>query len=431
MAVVEMLVAPPGSGKSFSLVKYIVDEWLPFNDGPVWSNLPLKIDEICEYLIKKGRDPEKLKVRERLKSIPKEVIHSWIDDTEHKCSGPWEFFQGDMLTGAFVVIDECHNFCTSKSHKQHKKAWSDWLGEIRHREATIRFISQNEMKIATSIRQHCAKKRELVSGDVRRDPWFGIEMSDWYELKAKFSGQWSPVVFELEMAEINGRWKETNRKQFTLGEPYYSLYNSWSQPEGEKGATSQAVAGGRKTRQKFEVFSWPRLIWWFVSRNFFALGSRFVIVGLFIFVVTNPASVIQSISGFFGNFAPGAVSQANDPDQVDGTKEAEETAATTDEGPEPETDPLEAALAEVKETQEKLNTLIEQEEAHGHLVAITPARAVFSSGATYLQGSKITEGFYAGHSITKIDMQAGYIQLSDKNRTKIWLHKKSRGSSSL
>jgi hypothetical protein len=433
MAVCELLVAPPGSGKSFSIVHYIVDDWLLNDEGPVWSNLPLRVDNICEYLKKRGKDPEKLRVRERLREIPPETIKSWIDDTQSEASGPWEFFQEvdgeqepDKLTGAFVVIDECHNFVTSKSHPKHKKKWSDWLGEIRHREAVIRFISQHEMKVATVIRNHCAVFRNLVSGDVRRDPFFGIQMGDWYELKAKISGEWNPVVFEIETADIGGKRKETNQRRFTLGEPYYSLYNSYSQAEGSKGKGSDSSKGGKKTKQKFQQLSWPALLWWFVSRNFGALFGRLALVAVVGFVLLNPGWFLTLIVDSFKVVTP--TSSAAEPEKVSSVieetpvKDGEnESPAIEEPGTEDEFNQVKAALARVEELQSQIEQIVTEQQSLGRLQGLTPTRVIYQGGLTFRIGDKMDRGIYRGHSITRIDVTAGYYQLNDDQRTRVWL----------
>jgi len=61
----------PGAGKSWSLVRYLVDEWLPDHPGRVFTNLPLQIEAIAEYVGRGDREKAQ-RTLDRLFIIPTE-----------------------------------------------------------------------------------------------------------------------------------------------------------------------------------------------------------------------------------------------------------------------------------------------------------------------------------------------------------------------
>ena len=179
--------------------------------------------EVCEARKVCSRE----EILERVEVIPKEVQDAWRDGS----SGPWEYFAGKDIGQTHIAIDEIHNFCGTEVNRKLHGEWQKWLGEIRHRGATIEFISQHPMKVAKVIRQECALRLQLVSGETLRDPFFHISMVDWYNLGAKISGKYSPVVHEIESRQdTNSRWQTTHTLKFWFVPDLFEVYDSFSAP---------------------------------------------------------------------------------------------------------------------------------------------------------------------------------------------------------
>lgn len=139
--VVFLIVGPPGSGKSYHRVRWIVDSFLPNRSGALYSNLPLDADTIAEEF-----EGTETKVEGRLCSIPREVLAEWARFE----GGPWDYFADredgtNPLDKAHVIFDECHVYLPkgAKSPAAWRKRWEDWLGTIRHRGCTVEFITQD------------------------------------------------------------------------------------------------------------------------------------------------------------------------------------------------------------------------------------------------------------------------------------------------
>ncbi len=58
-------------------------------------------------------------------------------------------------------------------------------GELRHVGATIELITQAEGKLAKEFKEEAERQVIVSSSDTRREPIFGIEMGDIYQLLAK------------------------------------------------------------------------------------------------------------------------------------------------------------------------------------------------------------------------------------------------------
>lgn len=268
-SVIQLTTAPAGTGKTYMRVRFLVDDLLPGTEKRVITNLPLNIDAIVDYCVTRhGLHPED--VRERIQLIPSTVYDGWMDGT----SGPWDYFV-DSIDQCHIIIDEVHRICGSGSPRKVRKRYQDWLGEIRHRGATIEFVSQDETKIAREIINEAAYKRVLVSSEDRRDPlpYCGIPLSDWYELRAGITGVYFQCVWEMEYRKVGKAWKLLEERMFWILPEICSLYDSYSAPQGG------GVAGGPEKRE-YQRRNFPSLCWWFFTRHPLKLSR----LGLFVLV---------------------------------------------------------------------------------------------------------------------------------------------------
>jgi len=275
-SVITLTTGPAGSGKTYvRCSRFLCDEWLPERIGVHYSNFPVFRDKVAEFVAKRtGKAQEEL--LERMQIIPDQVLATWITGQ----SGPWDYFREKNLDGCHIAIDECHNFCGAKTHHRVRQRWQAWLGEIRHQGATVEFLSQSPEKVAKEIHYEAGLRLSLVNSEDRRDPFLGILLGDWYELKAKFiTGDYQTVVWEIERRNVDGKWVQQNKRMFTLDPLYFELYDSFSRP----------VQGGEKAHgqpRDFQKRSRSGLVWWFFKRNALSIVPRFMLVGGVLYLCT-------------------------------------------------------------------------------------------------------------------------------------------------
>ncbi len=252
--VVSFYTAPARSGKTFRMVVRIVDEILPRTEGMIYTNLPLHVDRIAEYCADRhGMDPDE--VRDRLQLIPREVEESWRDagrpiyDAQgrrtgaHPLDGPWEYLAEKPLSGSTIIIDEIHNFCGSiGTPKPVSNKWQKWLGELGHNQAIFICISQAPEKVHACIKQEAQASYTIRNTGLDRDPYFHIEFYDWLELwSGLFGGEYRIFVFEQETQKIEGKKVRGERNLCLMGQPYFSLYDSFNKPiDGDHAANGLA-----------------------------------------------------------------------------------------------------------------------------------------------------------------------------------------------
>lgn len=267
-----------GSGKSYArCAYYLVMRFLPEQTGVHISNFPIHLDKMVEVVkARHGADLAAL-VPSRVRMIPKEELDKWmVDDGGF---GPWSYFSDADLNGSHIAIDEIHNFCGRHHSKAHRAKWQVWLGEIRHRGATIEFLTQSPMKVAKEIKYESGVLLELYSWETVRDPIFAIPVGDWLQFYAKLTGKWQPRISVIERRQVGNFWRKESVDTFHLDPELFTVYDSFSAP----------VAGGKAGQAKereFQRRSWLGLTGWFLRQHFFNLGWRVALavgVPLFIF----------------------------------------------------------------------------------------------------------------------------------------------------
>jgi len=289
-SVVTLTTGPAGSGKTYvRCARFLCDEWLPEKSGIHYSNFPIFREKVAEFVSKRtGKTPSEL--IERMQIIPDEILNTWISGQ----SGPWDYFRNKNLDGCHIAIDECHNFCGAKTHQKIRARWQAWLGEIRHQGATVEFLSQSPEKVAREIHYEAGLRLSLINSEDRRDPFLGILLGDWYELKAKFiTGDYQTTVWEVERRNVDGKWVEQNKRRFTLDPQYFDFYDSFSRP----------VQGGVKSQgqpREFQKRSRAGIVWWFFKRNAFSIVPRGLLVGGVVYLCTGGSAPLLNwmVKGF-------------------------------------------------------------------------------------------------------------------------------------
>ena len=454
-----------GTGKTYArCARFLVDDFLPEQDGVCWSNYPLGLvpehhdppprwegetfrDRMAEAVSRRtGTAPgEYLR---RLKLIPDDELERWRSGD----SGPWEFFAEKDLAATHIAIDEIHVFCGRHTKGAVRKQWQDWLGEIRHRGATVEFLSQSPNKVAKEIAWEAGLRYQLQSGDEARGPVTKIPMSDWYELRAGWlTCKYECPIILMEQRATFGRFKNNAATRITRDAEYFAFYDSFSSPHsGGKGAKTQ--------RYQFQKRSRLGLLGWFVARNSGPLVKvAAIIVGIGLLFTPLP---MRGLTAFFAlpvqNLNPAVAAGA-----AQGAGEAEppsESPSDTTINPPSETDEpiapiapgapgpapvpagrvasshqavsteippdvvarirvLEERLAEVQEARDdavrEVRSLRERVARWSELRVVTPTSATFASGIEYFVGERIEEGAFTGATIDAIDMRRRTVRLAD------------------
>jgi hypothetical protein len=136
---------------------------------------------------------------------------------------------------------------------------------------------------------------ELVPAEDLRDPFFGVQMMDWYNLKAGFTGCFHKTVFEREYQLRFGRWSCLKTRRFLISPDYFQYYNSFnaSLQEKETGASDK----NRVPEYEYQRRTKLSLFFWFCFKNSFHLVSRFLLV-VFVFWLTLGGGITYCISHF-------------------------------------------------------------------------------------------------------------------------------------
>lgn len=429
-----LTTAPAGSGKSYvRCARFLVDDFLRDTDGVHISNFPIGlvpdhhphppqypgetfIDRIAEAVAKARKcDPQEIK--QRLEIIPEEVLEKWRDER----SGPWEYFADQDLTGAHIAIDEIHNYCGSKASRAHKGKWSKWLGEIRHRGATVEMISQHESKIATEIKHEAGGLIQVVKKDDELDPLFGIHLGDWYELRAKFlTGKYTSCVAQIEKRDEAGKWKVNSVRRWWMTPDYFRFYDSHNAPQSGSGAGTAAP------KKEFEKRSALGLIRWFVFRNLPQVFTRALMVSVFLWLIAfgGLTTLLKGFVATMGKFTKGkaaAVETAQAPAEASPLKEEVKSVANVSPIGTAQP-PLSSGIdrAELLRANEALRLANERAAEAERTVKnsfsiglMTEKEISFRGGYTYGLGQTIDFGPYEGRTIVLIDWPRRAARLND------------------
>jgi len=218
----------PGAGKTYSRgACFVPQQFLPEYGGSYYSNLPLHVDIIAERYEKRNKVPA-AEVVERINSIPDNVLQSWKEEQ----SGPWEYFDGVDLSGCHIAIDEAHKYIGAGVSTAYARQWQEFCGELRHRQCSIEFMTQNEDKLHKAIYKDAALKYRIVNSSSERDPFFKVMMAEWYNLLACFTREYTPAVWQEEYRNVGERWVIQKKHPWRFDARNYDLYDSFSRPDG-------------------------------------------------------------------------------------------------------------------------------------------------------------------------------------------------------
>lgn len=424
--VVSFFSAPPRTGKTYSEVKYLINEWLPNYRGNYYCNLELNLDAIVRYVLtkqKRRRFKSKLKpqtedeIRARIRMIPREEQRAWCLEgkawEEAGSPGPWSWlklFEKDELNGCRIFIDEIHNFAKTRGTQAKRDLWQSFLGEVSHNQAQIVLASQTEGKVATYIRDHAEIRIELLNNQVIKDPWTGIPYDHLYELKAALTGEWRPAIRKVWRVQRGQRkWQEVSRETFYY-EPYvFECFNSFSAPiqDDEEEAASHNVTFQRQYQRMGKM----ELLAWVVSSNLGTLLQRLLIVVVVILAAW--AFKTGRIGDWFSYFLPDRImGDAAEPEHQAKSADLEHQANSAHLEHQAGSADLEhqANSTELLERVERLQQQVEAMEGRSErlrqLVGIGRNWIVLRGGMIYRQGDIVMEGPLKGRRIVAVHLAA-------------------------
>jgi hypothetical protein len=288
-ATIVMTLGAPGCGKSYSRCsRFLVDYWLKEKQGIHYSNFPVNRKRVAAAVAKKDSGPEFETLVSRIQVIPESVLKTWMSGE----SGPWEYFADKELDGAHIAIDECHQYIRRHGGRGYVdviKKWEDWLGTIRHKACTIEFLTQDPHKVAKCIEIHSSVRLQLINSEDRRDPWFGVLLGDWYELRAGFvTGEYETVIWEVEERRLLGRWKPQETRRFRLDPYYFQFYDSFN------AASHDGSKPAKAPEREFQKRSRAGLLWWFCARSWLRVALRLVLVAALLWLMSGGGGVVAA-----------------------------------------------------------------------------------------------------------------------------------------
>lgn len=418
-----------GSGKSYArCARFLADEFLPDETGVHCSNFPVNMEAVAAFVAKRTKRPVE-EFAARMELIPRAVERTWMDET----SGPWEFFAGRDIAGWHLAIDEAHNVCGVHHSPSHRKAWAQFCGELRHRGATVEFLSQNPEKLAKEVDREAGLRYSIVNSETRRDPFFKVPLGDWYELRAAFTGRYTPRVWQVEKRSVDGRWSEELAKSWPLTPEYFGLYNSYDAPK------SGEAAGAAGKQYEFQKRSTLGVVLWFLRRNLFGMLPKLAVIGFLVFLLGGGGgTVAQAWTGFMS----GVVSRnlANGPAAEQGKAEKGKAELSADALEEPliedpvvlrghvatwksEVERLRVEVGNLAGAREGLIRQLEEvrrEVLRGSsLVMLADGVAVFDDGGRYAVGETVLTGEWRGMRIVEVDQADRAVVLSSGDRLRL------------
>jgi len=406
-----------GSGKTYRrCARFLVDEFLPNERGHIYCNYPLYAEKMADEVSRRHKIPKE-QILERIHVIDKEELDTWMINLDRRdtdrARGPWTYFQDIDIDNAHIAIDEIHNFCGVSTPRHQRQKWGKWLGEIRHRGATVEFLTQSPNKLADEIKWEASVLINLISGETNRDPICKISMSHWYELQAAITGEYEKRIHQIEKRSIDGRWRMVHKETFTLDSYYFQFYDSYAAPH------TGGVTGSAEKHQ-FQKHGRLGVFWWFLKQNLWPVSSRLIVFCLFMWVMFFGGGkfVFDSFLGKLGDIAKQQTTRTHKPNITQKTKQKDkisqviktQEATQKKEQEQQKTDKIEK---ELKTAQEENSSLREQLKKESAIALITKDSVVLTNGYTYSIGDVIDYGEYKDKKVSKILWKKRQVILCD------------------
>jgi hypothetical protein len=185
------------------------------------------------------------------------------DDWVETGKGPWDV-AGETELYTYFVIDECHQLIPRTGNVDYRRKFRLWLKTLRHEGCEAVLLTQNKLDFDKDTMLLVSEWVECRSLEDERDPFFGIPLGDWYQIKAAFEGRYSPVMVREELGiGRDGKESSRNRSAIEINPEVYRLYNSYS--------TERKGARSLRKREPFEKYGRLGVFPWFFFRNLFRI----------------------------------------------------------------------------------------------------------------------------------------------------------------
>lgn len=412
-----VLTAPAGTGKSYMVVADLVDNLLPMTTLRVLTNIGFGLvpsshssppafegetflDRIAGYVNRvHGLDVQS--VCSRIGAIPAELL-AVAKAGGGDVAGHLEAWD---VAGALIILDEAHNFIGSKHSKESKKAWQDFVGELRHRGASIQFITQHPGKLAVEVINEAGSRQALVDAEEERDPFFGVQLYYWYELRAKLLGRFESCFVRIDLRDIDGKkTQRSNVVRVKRRSEIFALYDSASAPE------AGGVASSALTSREWERRSWPSLLGWFLWFNGFSF-VRPVVFGACLFggVVWGQDLFSFGLKWFSPKQKEAASRRVA---KVDGVAPVPVTDVSSMKFEAEEEERSQERVMQLEAELVAARAVVESYEAlYGVLTMLAPDGCAFGDGLFVPVGERVAYGPHAGKMVNAIDWRRRSVSL--------------------
>ena len=282
MSTIILTTGQPGSGKSYSRVRWLIQDYLVNSTGIYITNIPINSETISSTF----SDSEY--ILNRLKVIPFEVLKEWeqlsnrdkneLKNLKIEDFPPYKFFTQFNLENSHIAIDEFHLYFNKNLNSHVKKLWNDFFAEIRKLGCTFEAITQDSALLPREFVGKVGKWVDLVPLKNLRDPIFKIPLADWYELRTAYFGLTEQKVQQQEKIKVSSllstKWKIINTENFVISSEFYKFYNSYQRNDTGKSSDYKTPS---QIHGKMTIF-------WFLRLHFFKLLSKIFLAAIIIWV---------------------------------------------------------------------------------------------------------------------------------------------------
>ena len=270
----------PGAGKSQFIAQEIVNDLLHTSINII-TNMPIKVQEICEYVAERSKKLTVAMLKLRLVKISREMEQQWREQKFHLADLIEHETLAPLINNSKIIIDEIANFCHAKEKDQvWIKRWEDLFGEGRHAGTEFWLITQHENKVHSTIKDHAGVFWRLSNLEDDR-ALFNITYGEFYSLAAAFSGK--PYLSSTKICR-NRRHGKKFIEEKTLYRRFntdvFRLYDSHNAP----------IAGGNSGRRKHlheEMTKW-QLVRYMLKKHWKDITIRNRVVWLLLAICALP-----------------------------------------------------------------------------------------------------------------------------------------------
>lgn len=445
MAVVRLTTGKQGDGKSWSICRRIVKEWLPdFENGVLWTNLPLRLDDwtdeggtrrkgLVAYVAEQtGKTEEAIAARIRI--IPDEEIAEWRNGT----SDPASYFdriheeeggEHHPLRRSHVIIDEAGKIWPAgggktREEREAVKKLCELLATIRHDGATIEFVCQDSGQLPREVVRLCGEHLVMNNTAEEPEPFFKMKKGEWYQFLACFMRVYFTYIRCTRKVPEGEKLVTVDSVIYWLDPFYFLFYDSFNRP---------GAASGTRKKLHWERQSIPVFLFFWYFRNFYGLTTRAMMAAAVVWCcfLGGAVMIFQWFQGELNGIATEQMERAaaKRGEVIDKTKTGAPKvaapaaqAARLKEAQAIAADPAKVAflMEQIERFREdrddarrQLEAIAKQAEDAAAVALIDEDGMALRSGEYYRVGDQILWGKYEGRHVSKVDRRHGMVVLSD------------------